>query len=49
MKTKALVVAASIIGAVATVCTLAGCAIYGCITELNNIEILFDLPEKEEK
>ena len=49
MKTKALIIAASIIGAIATVCTIAGFVIYGCINELNNVDFIFDIPKTEEQ
>lgn len=48
MKKKSFIVVASIIGAVATLCTVAGFAICSCIAEIDNLQILFDVPQKED-
>ena len=47
---KALIIVAGVIGAVATVCTIAGCAIYSCIANFDNMQFLIDnCIEKESK
>ena len=39
---KALIIIAGVIGVVAAVCTFAGCAIYSCIANFDNMQFLID-------
>ena len=47
MKNKSFAIVAGVIGCVAAFCTFAGFAIHACISEINNVEILFDVPKTE--
>jgi hypothetical protein len=51
MKKKIFIVITAVIGAVATVCALAGCAIYSCISNFDNVQFLIDncITEKTEE
>ena len=42
MKKKTLIIITSVIGTVATVCTLAGLAIYNCVANFDNIQFIID-------
>ena len=48
MKKKSFTIIAGVIGFVAAFCTLAGFAIHSCLTELDNVKFVFDLPQKED-
>jgi hypothetical protein len=49
MKKKSFAIIAGVIGFVAAFCTVAGFAIRGCISEIDNVDFVFDLPKKEEE